>query len=264
MLNPEELAQEAIKYLELAQKSEEEKDIQKAISNYEKAVEFLKKSGYLMHRVNEIYQRLDDLKDYLKKEEIYQQTQIKAQSEKLQDQAFALLENAKKLEFDGFFEEASKQYLSAITLLSQSGWADTQLENIKLKVKNIREVLKREQPAQQLQKAELRLSEEYLKSIDENEPDVGDIFGQKSSVEKATSIAQYRSRKKQEEEKQKHAFALIDKAKFFEKEKKFNQAITNYERAIELLDEIGWQEQTKNILVIIEKLRKDKEQFEQF
>ncbi|MFX1522611.1 MAG: hypothetical protein ACFFCC_03790 [Promethearchaeota archaeon] len=264
MLNPEELAQEAIKYLEFAQKSEEEKDIQKAISNYEKAVEFLKKSGYLMHRVNEIYQRIDDLKDYLKKEEIYQQTQIKAKSEKLQDQAFALLEGAKKLEFDGFFEEASKQYQSAITLLSQSGWSDTQLENIKLKVKNISEVLKREQPTQQLQKAELGPSEEYLKSIDENEPDVVDMFGQKSTVEKATSIALYRSRKKQEEEKQKHAFALIDKAKFFEKEKKFNQAITSYERAIELLDEIGWQEQTKNILVIIEKLRKDKEQFDQF
>ncbi|MFW9824511.1 MAG: hypothetical protein ACFFE4_16325, partial [Candidatus Thorarchaeota archaeon] len=111
MLNPEELAQEAIKSLELAHKFEEEKDIPQAISSYEKAVEFLKQSGYLIHRINEIYQRMEELKDYLKKEEIYQQTQIKAQAEQLQDQAFAILEGAKKLEFDGFFEEANKQYL---------------------------------------------------------------------------------------------------------------------------------------------------------
>ncbi|MHA2038575.1 MAG: hypothetical protein ACW98X_19245, partial [Promethearchaeota archaeon] len=118
MQNPEELAQEAIKSLELAQKFEEEKNIQQAISNYEKAVEFLKQSGYLMHRISDIYKRIEELKDSLKKERIYQQAQIKTQVEQLQDQAFALLEGAKKLETDGFFEEANQQYLSAINLLS--------------------------------------------------------------------------------------------------------------------------------------------------
>ena len=131
MQNPEGLAQKAIISLELAQKFEEEKNIQQAISNYENAVEFLKQSGYLMHRINDIYERIEELKNSLKKEKIYQQAQIKTQVEQLQDQAFALLEGAKKLEFDGFFEEANQQYSSAINLLSQSGWSETQLENIK-------------------------------------------------------------------------------------------------------------------------------------
>ena len=81
MQNPEELAQKAIISLELAQKFEEEKKIQQAISNYEKAGEFLKQSGYLMHRINDIYERIDEMKNSFKKEKIYQQSQIKTQVE---------------------------------------------------------------------------------------------------------------------------------------------------------------------------------------
>jgi len=106
MQNPEELAQEALKFLELAQKFEEEKNAEQAISNYQRAVEYLKQSGYLMHRINEIYKRIEDLKNFLKQERLYQQAQTKSQVEQLQDQAFALLEGAKKLESDGFFEDA--------------------------------------------------------------------------------------------------------------------------------------------------------------
>ena len=97
MQNPEELAQKAIISLELAQKFEEEKNTPQAILNYEKAVDFLKQSGYLMHRINDIYERIEELKKSLKKEKIYQQTQIKTQVQQLQDQAFALLEGAKKM-----------------------------------------------------------------------------------------------------------------------------------------------------------------------
>jgi tetratricopeptide (TPR) repeat protein len=264
MQRPEDLAQEAIKFLELAQKFEEEKNAKQAISNYEKAVEFLKQSGYLMHRVNDIYERIDELTNSLKKEKIYQQTQVKAQVEHLQDQAFALLEGAKKLESDGFFEEAIQQYLSAINFLSQSGWSESQLENVKLKIKNLSEILKKEQLTQQKQDQDLSQSEEYLQGLEDKKPEIVGMFGQKSSVEKAESIARYRSRKKQEEEKQHHAFAHIDKAKVFEKERKYDQAIMNYERAIELLNSIGWEEQTQKIIVIIDKLKKDKDQFEKF
>jgi len=264
MQSPEELAKEAIKFLELAQQFEEEKNPKQAISNYEKAVEFLKQSGYLSHRVNNIYERIDDLKNSLKKEKIYQQTQVKAQIEQLQDQAFALLEGAKKLESEGFFGESIQQYSSAINLLSQSGWSESQLENVKLKIKNLNEILKREQLTLQKQEQHISQSEEYLKGLEDKKFEVVGMFGQKTSVEKAESIARYRSRKKQEEEKQNHAFAHIDKAKEFEEERKYDQAIMNYERAIELLDSIGWNEQTQNIIVIIEKLKKDKNQFEKF
>ncbi|MHA1986200.1 MAG: hypothetical protein ACW98D_06145 [Promethearchaeota archaeon] len=264
MQSPEDLAQEAIKFLELAQKFEEENNVNQALSNYEKAVEFLKQSGYLMHRVNDIYERIEELKSSVKKEKLYQQTQVNAQIEQLQDQAFALLEGAKKLEFDGFFEEAIQQYLAAIDLLSKSGWSESQLEKIKLKIKNLSEILKKEQHTEQRPEQELSQSEEYLKGLEDKTPEVVGMFGQKTSIEKAESVARYRLRKKQEEENQNHAFAHIDKAKVFEKERKYDQAIMNYERAIELLNSIGWDNQTQKIMLIIKKLRQDKEQFEKF
>ena len=87
MQNPEELAQEALKLLEIAQNFEEEKNIEEAISNYQKAADLLKQSGFLMHRVQEIYDRIGELNEFIKQEARYQQTQVKAQIEQLQDQA---------------------------------------------------------------------------------------------------------------------------------------------------------------------------------
>ncbi|MFX1345676.1 MAG: hypothetical protein ACFFAI_11250, partial [Promethearchaeota archaeon] len=264
MQNPEELAQEALNFLELAQKFEEEKNAEKAISNYERAVEYLKKSGYLKHRIDEIYERIEELKNFLKQETLYQQAQIKSQMEHLQDQAFALLEGAKKLESDGFFEDAIQQYNSVINLLNQSGWSETQLENLKLKIKELSNTLRKEQTIQQSQTQDLSPPDEYLQKIEDRKPEVVGMFGESASREKAESIARYRSRKKQEEEIQNHAFSHIDKAKEFEKERKFDNAIMNYESAIELLNSIGWETQTQKIKVIIEKLKKDKQQFEDF
>ncbi len=264
MQNPEDLAQEALNFLIRAQKFEEEQKAEQAISNYERAVEYLKQSGYLEHRINEIYERIEELKKFLRNERLYQQAQTKSQIEQLQDQAFALLEGAKKLESDGFFEDAIQQYNSVINLLNQSGWSESQLENLKLKIKDLSDTLRKEQTIQQSQTQELSPSEEYLQKIEDRKPELVSMFGKTASKEKAESIARYRARKKQEEETQNHAFSHIDKAKEFEKERKFDKAIMNYESAIELLNSIGWEEQTQNIKVIIEKLKKDKQQFEDF
>ena len=83
------------------------------------------------------------------------------------------------------------------------------------------------------------------------------MFGQKSSVEKAEVIEQFRAKKKHEENIQNQAFEHIDAAKIFERDKKFDNAILNYERAMELLSSIGWSAQIQNIKSIIEKLKKD-------
>ena len=108
----------------------------------------------------------------------------------------------------------------------------------------------------QKQLQELTPPEEFLEKVEDKKPEVVGMFGETASKEKVDSIARYRARKKQEEETQDHAFSHIDKAKVFENERKFDQAISNYERAVELLDSIGWKEQTQNIKIIIEKLKK--------
>lgn len=260
--NPEVLAQEALKYLDIAQKLEVENDIENAISHYQKAADFLKQSGYLMHRIQEIYDRIGELKDFLQKETLYQQTLTKAQIEQLQDQAFTLLEGAKKLEFDGFIEDAIQQYLAAIQLLVQAGWSEIQLENIKTKINMLSRDLEQKKIIQQPQLQETELKQKETQFLPDDTPQVVGMFGQKSSVEKAEVIEQFRAKKKHEEDIQNQAFEHIDAAKIFERDKKFDNAILNYERAIELLSSIGWSAQIQNIKSIIEKLKKDKTQFE--
>jgi len=117
MLGNEELAQEALKYLNLAQKFENEKNFEKAVESYELAADYLKNSGFLMDKISDIYSRIEELKDLAKQEMKYIQASAKNQLEQLQEQAFSLLDGAQKLETKGFFIDAIEQYKAAIKLL---------------------------------------------------------------------------------------------------------------------------------------------------
>ena len=258
MENPENLAKEALKFLEIAQNLEEEKDLEKSISYYQKAADFLKRSGYLMHRLSDIYERIDDLNKYIKKDQFLQRAQVQSEIDKFQDEAFSLLEGAKKLEFEGFFDDAIEQYRSSITLLIKSGWTEGQLENLQTKVKFLGD----KNEKQNLIKKGIQVKESI--QLKEIIPQKVGLFGEKSSVDKVRAMEQFKVMKNHEEDIQNQAFAHIDKAKVFENEKKFGTAILNYERAVELLNSIGWQAQTKNIRSIIKKLAQEKEEFEAF
>jgi len=250
----EALAQEAVRYLSLAQKFEQEGHIEKAIEHYGVAADYLKNSGYLMQRIDEIYSRIEELKKFVKQEVFYRQEHFRAQVEQIQEQAFSLLDGAQRLESDGFFEDAINQYMSAIKLLVQSGWTETQLENLKSKITDLAGKLER----QKIIQTQKEIESQQL----ETEPQVVDAFGKKKIVSKAEELKRYREAKQREEQIQTDAFAFIDNAKFFEKDNKFDKAIENYEKAIELLNLIGWQTQTQNIALIVQKLRKDKKEFE--
>ena len=130
----EDLAKEAIQYIELAQKFEGEKDFDNAIYNYQLAVETLNKSGYMIEGIKDIYTKIEDLKKEKQIDKVYQHRQIKAQIDQLQDQAFTLVDNAQKTERENRIDEAIDQYNSALKLLLQAGWTDFQLESIREKV----------------------------------------------------------------------------------------------------------------------------------
>jgi len=254
MENNEALAQEAVRYLGLAQRYEQEGHIEKAIEHYGVAADYLKNSGYMMQRIDEIYSRIEELKKFVKQEIFYQQERFRAQVDQIQDQAFSLLDGAQKLESDGFLEDAINQYMSAIKLLVQSGWTETQLGNLKSKIADLAGKLE----GQKIIQTQKEIEAQQL----ETEPQVVGAFGKKKVAAKAEELKRYREAKQREEQIQTDAFAFIDNAKFFEKDNKFDKAIENYEQAIELLNLIGWQTQTQNIALIVQKLRKDKKEFE--
>ena len=250
----EALAQEAVRYLGLAQRFEQEGNIEKAIEHYGVAADYLKNSGYMMQRIDEIYSRIEELKKFVKQEVFYRQEHFRAQVEQVQEQAFSLLDGAQKLESDGFLEDAIGQYMSAIKLLVQSGWTENQLGNLKSKIAVLAGNLERQKIIQ--------TQKEIESQVLEAEPQVVGAFGKKKIVSKAEELKRYREAKQREEQIQADAFAFIDNAKFFEKDNKFDKAIDSYEKAIELLNLIGWQTQTQNIALIVQKLRKDKKEYE--
>jgi len=252
MLGNEELAQEALKYLNLAQKFENEKNLEKAVESYELAASYLKNSGFMMDKISDIYSRIEELKDFAKQEIAYDRANARNQLEQLQDQAFSLLDGAQKLETKGFLGDAIEQYEAAIKLLIQTGWSEAQLSNLQSKLTTLSENLKQ------------RKAMTNANIHKEIEPQVVSAFGEKKSAAKAEELKKFKAMKQREQEIQKDAFDFIDNAKFFETDKNFDKAIENYENAVKLLNSIGWHDQTTSINIIIEKLKNDKKEYEQF
>ncbi|MFX1452710.1 MAG: hypothetical protein ACFFCM_17865, partial [Promethearchaeota archaeon] len=249
----QELAHKALELLNETDKLEEERNWSKAIEKYKQAAEYLKQSGYLPHRIEDIYKRISEINYFLEQEKRYQTQAQHVHLEQVQEQAFAILDAAKKLENDGYFEDAIQQYLAAIKLLVESGWTESQLENLKSKILNLTDKLERQKSFQK-QQAQISIdSKPQGIIIDEVHP----IIDKKSEQVKA-----FEAKRKREEHIQKEAFELIEKAKTFEKEKRYDNAIRNYQEAIRLLNSIGWTDQTKNLEILIGKLRKDKDNFE--
>jgi hypothetical protein len=251
----ENLAKEAVEYIELAQKFENENDYENAIHNYQLAADCLKRSGYLMERVDDIYAIIENLKSGKKKEQVYQYQQVKAQINQLQEQAFSLVEIAQKLENENRIEESINQYKAAIKIFLQAGWTDIQLQNLRDKIVELSKRSNQVIPIQRITNQEEIAPESPAEPSDVQ---IVDAFGTKKSTEKAEELKKFRDTKKREEQIQNDAFAFIDNAKFFEKDKNYDKAIESYQKAIELLNQIGWQEQTKNFQYVIQKLQGQK------
>ncbi len=255
----EGLAQKALELLNETDKLEEEKNWIKAIEKYKQAAECLKESGYLTHRIQDIYERITEINNYLSQEKEYLEQTQQAQTEQLQNKAFILLDDAKKLELDGFFEDAIQKYMSSIKLLVESGWTETQLENLKSRIIIL---------AQNLEKQELIQKQKEI-AYTQQRPQVPIKLPHQPSSEttqigadqKTQKLKAYEKRKKQEEEMQNNAFAYIDEAKEFEKEKKFDDALKKYQKATEILKSLGWTQQTQNIDKLIKKLQIQKENY---
>ena len=258
----EDFAQEALKYLDLAQRFEGERKLEKAIENYQIAADLLKRSGFLTERITDIYSRIEELNTFLREEKKYQQMQLNVELDKLQDQAFALLDGGSKFEKRGAINDAITQYNSAISLLVKAGWSESQLENLKMKIAILMEKLEHQKFIQEQPKFETLPMQNEIPT--ETQPQVVSAFGQKKDALKAEELKKFKESKEKEEQIQNDAFMFIENAKFFERARNYQEAIENYEQAISLLNSIGWQEQTGKIQLIVDKLKKEKADFEKF
>jgi len=257
----QELAQKALELLNETDKLEEEQNWAKAIEKYQLAADYLKQSGFLPHRIEDIYKRITEIKVFLDQERQYRMQEQQVQLEQVQEQAFAILDAAKKLETDGYFEDAIQQYMSAIRLLVDAGWTESQLENLKAKILSLTQNIEQQKLVQEQREATYIQQQAQIPV--HSKPQSISVDIEKPMIDKKSEkIKAFEAKRMKEEQIQNDSFQLIDQAKIFEKEKRYENAINNYQEAIRLLNSIGWTDQTKNLQILIGKLKKDKETFE--
>ncbi len=254
-MEKQELAQKALELLNQTDKLEEERNWAKAIEKYKQAAEYLKQSGFLPHRIEDIYKRITEINDFLEQEKRYQMQTQQVHLEQIQEQAFAILDGAKKFETDGHFEDAIQQYMSAIKLLVESGWTESQLENLKEKIIGLTQKIEQQKDTTYLQQ-QIQIPKDFKPK------EISTEVGNSAIDLKSEQVKAFETKRKREEQIQNESFELIDKAKIFESEKRYDNAINCYQEAIRLLKSIGWTDQTRNLEILIGKLRKDKDIYE--
>ncbi|TXT53181.1 MAG: hypothetical protein BAJALOKI2v1_1170002, partial [Promethearchaeota archaeon] len=255
-LTPEEYAKKAIEMLEKAGRfDEEENNPTKAIDYYKKAAEYLERSGYMAHRVNDIRARIQELSTIIEQNQVYTQLEDQAQIDQLQLDAFNLLEKAKNLVNTTQIDSAINLYDQAILKLTKSGWAENQLISL---IENRNKIA---------EKANMKKIDLKELGIDTARQEPGSKVQQEISIDsqeeiKRKKIETFKTKKQKEQETQNEAFRLIDEAKDYEKEKKYEDAIMNLEKSVRLLNSIGWSQQTKNIQKEIDRLKGEEEKYQ--
>ena len=246
-----DLAQSALKYLEVAEKFEVSKEWEKALENYEIAFEELKQSGYLSERIDELASRIDQIRNIINQKQQINEVENRESKIQLEAQAQSLIDGANKLESEGNYNDAINNLISAISILIKAGWSEFQLENLRLKAINLAKIIDQ----QKVIETEKQISPNRIEGM-ENIP-----LEEQNSVSK---VKIYQEKKKSEMEIQEEAFLILDKANELERKRKFDDAIQYYQKSIELLNSIGWVEQTRNIQVIIEKIKKNIEEIDKY
>ncbi len=159
----QQLAQEAMALIEQAEQLETREEWAKAAYIYQQAAEKLQRSGYAQHFISDLYSKSTDCnnrakpakpagskfrgqqlpKPSLQQVESFQPPAKSSQKqvESLQQEALALIQNAKNLEQEKRFGDAIEQYLSAVNLLTESGWTPEQLEDIKQEILHLQQLM---------------------------------------------------------------------------------------------------------------------------
>ncbi|MBY9005835.1 MAG: hypothetical protein KGD63_03670 [Candidatus Lokiarchaeota archaeon] len=227
-LDSEELAQKAIKSLELAGNYESEDDIEKAIEIYQEALKNLIESGYLPHRNNDIQDHIDELIQSLEDKERSKRLGVSKERDKLQKEAFILIEQAEKMESEGTFQKAIKKYELAIPLLEESGWIGSQLQHLWEKIKSLNVNLDKEEVVRK-QKAVRYTDQKQIKPT---------IVGATQDFQ--TLQESYVDTKNEQESIRDEAFRLIDIANELDKNEKYDDAMDQINQAIDLFKSINW------------------------
>jgi len=243
--SPQQLAEEAVRHLDLAEKFESQENWAKAIEEYSKAVDLLKRSGLLSLHIDDINERIRHLTQISQQNKALQRKKAEAEFSGLRDEAFHFLDKAKSLEVNGRYQEAISCYSSAIKLLEQAKWDESLLGQIKLKLEKLVGIFKQQQimahqRALQTEQAPIKVEKSF------GAPETTIV---PAGLDKRSKLRmEFETQKRKEEDIQNSAFEAIDMGKKLLEEKNFNVAKSKYLEALDLLRSIGWTDENLSYL----------------
>jgi len=164
--------------------------------------------------------------------------------EERQNEAFRLLDEANKLEKNNDYENSINIYKKVVDIFSEIGWtneANKVLETIdKLQSKSIKSELK----SQNIILSKISKQKELLERITENIEGKSKIDEQ---VITSSSLKLFEEKRKFSKEKEEEAFKYLDNGKKYLEQKRYDEAIADFNRAITILEQIGWNDYVPKI-----------------
>ncbi|HMF33465.1 MAG TPA: hypothetical protein VKK79_18715, partial [Candidatus Lokiarchaeia archaeon] len=250
-------AEEAMALIEEADKLESEEEFAKAAYTYQKAAERLQRSGYASDHLEEIYTKITVLNNRISLAKKTGRLEERQHTAELQQQAFAIMDEANKLKAGGKYQDAIVQYTSAAGMLTEAGWSPVQLEGIQSEVTKLQQLMVTASRPKVTALAQY-ISQPETEQAPSEVPDLREI-----QAKRAETLQSFEDRRKADEEVQQAAFWAIDEGKAHVAKKNYDAAITAYQYAIEQLNSIGWTDQTKLLLQEVQNLTRLREMPEQ-
>jgi hypothetical protein len=274
----EDLEKQAFNLLDEAKRSEHDKNYEVAVMKYLSAADMLNKLGWTSLTTN-IYEavevinkkKLEDKARSMAKvaipiqvqktEEIQSPVVItifnmsqfevkRSEEDKIQSEAFELINSAEKKAANKNFDEAIADYNHAIVNLNKIGW-----QGYTPKIQSVIEELIKQKELYEKNLDKLLRGQEVVTNV-ENEV-VSELLDKELETRRA-KLQEFDKVKEKQKNLQDLAFSLIEEGQEAVNNSEFDEALRKYNQAIELLISVGWQDQIQQLNVMISNIQSEK------
>nr|MDO8110015.1 hypothetical protein [Candidatus Sigynarchaeota archaeon] len=282
MAQPDDLnakMQRAVELIGEAEFYEQAGDLENCIAKYEEAAHLLSQSGFPGEKVEEIYNRINTLKQVMRQQGVQQAMTKEKEKESAEEEAFALIDQAELDLKAGDFDNALAKYQAAMPKLELAGYSTQhvheKIQELGSKIRQ-RQVSKpaispaTTQPAKFIQPAGVAKPAgavvKPMKPAGMHKPEIKPAMAPVEAPAPAEppettaeemKFEDFKESREKIEEMETKAFDLIDEAKSLTEQEKYVEALSTYGIIKNLLKNAGWKDDQLEPILIQENLVKD-------
>ncbi|MHA1680197.1 MAG: hypothetical protein ACTSUE_04265 [Promethearchaeota archaeon] len=277
MAQPDDLSkkmEEAVRLIEQGEFMENQGNFELAIKNYQEGAHLLSQASFAHEQIEQIYARIGELKDLIIKQKMEAVKNNEQQLEDAEAEAFDLIDMAEIAISDGEYDKAIQLYSEAIPRLQQVGYST---QHVSEKIADLRKKVA-QMTAQRPRRGVMKPGAKPVKPVKGSKPvkPAGAVKPPRSvtptpvpvktpvkepkplepisTTSKIKQMDDFKEKREKIEEIEEKAFALIDEAKVFTEQEKYNDALTTYALIKNMLRNAGWLDEQIEPVLIQERL----------